>query len=344
MARPSQSPALSVIVPVLNEEDAIPAFIERTVPILEAVCRERLDGRPYEIAFIDDGSSDDTARITMEAGSRNPSIKLIRLSRSFGKEAALAAGLSHVEGDAVIPMDVDLQDPPEVIPAMVDAWLDGAEIVNGVRASRREDTWLKRSTARLFYKLYNAASDIPIKRNVGDFRLLDRAVVDALNTLAEGSRFTKGLYSWVGYRNVDVEYERPARLHGETKWSYRRLIRFALDGLIASTTAPLRIWSVAGLLIGLGAFIYAGFLVLRTLIWGADVPGYASTMVVILLLGGLNLLSLGIMGEYVGRISQEVRGRPLYVVRDVHGIPSRANPKPRAPRGKARKPDDESTR
>src|SRR5690606_5068375 len=187
---------------------------------------------------------------------------------------------------------------------------------------RREDTWLKRSTARLFYKLYNAASDIPIQRNVGDFRLLDRAVVDALNTLAEGSRFTKGLYSWVGYRSVDVEYERPARLHGETKWSYRRLIRFALDGLIASTTAPLRIWSVAGLLIGLGAFIYAGFLIVRTMIWGADTPGYASTMVVILLLGGLNLLSLGIMGEYVGRISQEVRGRPLYVVRDVHGIPS----------------------
>jgi polyisoprenyl-phosphate glycosyltransferase len=339
MAKASQSPVLSVIVPVLNEEDAIPAFLQRTVPILEAVCRDRLDGRPYEIAFVDDGSSDDTARIAIEAGERNPSIKLIRLSRSFGKEAALAAGMSHVDGAAVIPMDVDLQDPPEVIPAMVDAWLEGAEVVNGVRATRREDTWFKRSTARLFYKLYNAASDIPIKRNVGDFRLLDRAVVDALNTLAEGSRFTKGLYSWVGYRNVDVEYERPARLHGETKWSYRRLVRFALDGLIASTTAPLRIWSVAGLLIGLGAFIYAAFLIVRTMIWGADVPGYASTMVVILLLGGLNLLSLGIMGEYVGRISQEVRGRPLYVVREVHGIRSTEKPKPRT---RVRKPEKQS--
>ncbi len=341
MAKASQSPALSVIVPVLNEEDAIPAFLERTVPILEAVCRDRLGGRSYEIVFIDDGSSDDTARITIAAGKSNPSIKLIRLSRSFGKEAALAAGLSHVDGDAVIPMDVDLQDPPEVIPAMVEAWLEGAEVVNGVRSSRREDTWFKSSTARLFYRLYNAASDIPIKRNVGDFRLLDRAVVDALNTLAEGSRFTKGLYSWVGYRNVDVEYERPARLHGETKWSYRRLIRFALDGLIASTTAPLRIWSVAGLLIGLCAFIYAGFLVVRTMIWGADTPGYASTMVVILLLGGLNLLSLGIMGEYVGRISQEVRGRPLYVVRDVHGIPSSDK---RRPRARVRKPEKQSER
>ena len=210
-----------------------------------------------------------------------------------------------------------------------------------MRSSRREDTWFKRSTARLFYRLYNAASDIPIKRNVGDFRLLDRAVVDALNTLAEGSRFTKGLYSWVGYRNVDVEYERPARLHGETKWSYRRLIRFALDGLIASTTAPLRIWSVAGLLIGLCAFVYAGFLVVRTMIWGADTPGYASTMVVILLLGGLNLLSLGIMGEYVGRISQEVRGRPLYVVRDVHGIPSSEK---RRPRARVRKPEKQNER
>lgn len=341
MAKASQSPALSVIVPVLNEEDAIPAFLQRTVPILEAVCGDRLGGRSYEIVFIDDGSSDDTARITIAAGERNPSIKLIRLSRSFGKEAALAAGLSHVDGDAVIPMDVDLQDPPEVIPAMVEAWLEGAEVVNGVRSSRREDTWFKRSTARLFYRLYNAASDIPIKRNVGDFRLLDRAVVDALNTLAEGSRFTKGLYSWVGYRNVDVEYERPARLHGETKWSYRRLIRFALDGLIASTTAPLRIWSVAGLLIGLCAFIYAGFLVVRTMIWGADTPGYASTMVVILLLGGLNLLSLGIMGEYVGRISQEVRGRPLYVVRDVHGIPSSEK---RRPRARVRKSEKQSER
>lgn len=320
MTTPVEPPALSVVVPVLNEEAAVPAFLERTAPILQSVCAERLGGRRYEVLFVDDGSTDATAHIVLQAGGRDPSVKLVRLSRSFGKEAALAAGLAYAMGDAIIPMDVDLQDPPEIIPAMVEAWLGGAEIVNGVRASRAEDTWLKRSTANLFYRLYNRASDIPIQRNVGDFRLLDRAVVDALNRLAEGARFTKGLYSWVGYRNADVEYARPARVHGETKWSYRRLLRFAIDGLTASTTAPLRIWSGLGLLIGLAALVYAAILVARTLIFGIDVPGYASTLVVILFLGGLNLLSLGIMGEYVGRISQQVRGRPLYVVRDVHGL------------------------
>src|SRR5690606_16691334 len=185
--------------------------------------------------------------------------------------------------------DVDLQDPPEVIPLMVDAWKAGAEIVNGVRSQRREDTWLKRNTARLFYRVYNSASDVPIERNVGDFRLLDRVVIDALNALPEHARFTKGLYSWVGFNNANVEYERPARAHGTTKWSYRRLINFALDGITASTTVPLRVWSIAGLAIALVAFLYAGFLVVRTVVWGIDVPGYASTMVAILFMGGLNL-------------------------------------------------------
>jgi glycosyltransferase involved in cell wall biosynthesis len=327
-------PALSVVVPVLNEEEAVPAFLARTTPILKSICEDRLDGRNYEVLFVDDGSSDATARIVLEAAGLDPCVKLVRLSRSFGKEAALAAGLSYAEGDAVIPMDVDLQDPPEIIPAMVDAWLGGAEIVNGVRVSRDEDTWFKRSTANLFYRLYNTASDIPIERNVGDFRLLDRVVVDSLNRLAESARFTKGLYSWVGYRNANVEYARPARAHGETKWSYRRLLRFAIDGLTASTTAPLRIWSGLGLLIGFSALLYAAFLVVRTMIFGIDLPGYASTLVVILFLGGLNLLSLGVMGEYVGRISQEVRGRPLYVVRDAHGLSSSADQpsRPKPPR------------
>jgi len=217
-------------------------------------------------------------------------------------------------------MDVDLQDPPEVLPRMVEQWLKGAEVVNAIRRRRDTDSAFKRLTARSFYKLYNRIADLPIKSDVGDFRLLDRAVVDALNRLSEGSRFTKALYSWVGYRNVDIEYDRAGRSSGDTKWRFGKLFRFAVDGIIASTTAPLRVWSYIGLFIGLLAFVYAAGITIQTLTFGNDVPGYSSLIVVILLLGGLNLLSLGIMGEYIGRMAQEVRNRPLFVVRDTHGL------------------------
>lgn len=309
-----------MLVPVLNEEDAVPLFLDQAVPMLETVCRDQLHGGNYEIVFIDDGSTDATARIIREAGDTNPSIKLVRFSRNFGKEAALAAGLRYAAGDAVVPMDVDLQDPPDVVPRMVAEWLKGAEIVNAIRRRRDSDTWLKRFTARSFYKLYNRIADLPIKADVGDFRLLDRKVVDALNRLSEGSRFTKALYSWVGYENKDIEYDRAERSSGETKWRYGRLFRFAFDGFIASTTAPLRVWSYVGLFIGFLAFVYAVVVTIRTLVFGNDVPGYASMMVAVLFLGGLNLLSLGIMGEYIGRMAQEVRNRPLYVVRETHGV------------------------
>jgi glycosyltransferase involved in cell wall biosynthesis len=311
---------ISVIVPVVNEQDTIALFVKTCVPMLESVCRDQLKTGSYEIIFIDDGSIDATRLAIISAAKANPSIKLVRFSRNFGKEAALAAGFRHATGDAVIPMDVDLQDPPDVVPRMVEKWLEGAEIVNAIRRRRDTDTAVKRFTARLFYKLYNKIADIPIKADVGDFRLLDRAVVEALNELSEGSRFTKALYSWVGYRNVDIEYDRAGRSGGDSKWPYRRLIRFALDGLIGSTTAPLRVWSYLGLLIGFGAFVYAAVVIVKTAVFGVDVPGYASTLVIVLLLGGLNLLSLGIMGEYIGRMSQEVRNRPLYVVRETHGL------------------------
>jgi glycosyltransferase involved in cell wall biosynthesis len=310
---------ISIIVPVLNEQDTISRFVKDCVPVLEKVCRDQLKAGSYEIIFIDDGSADATRPAILAEARANPNIKLVRFSRNFGKEAALAAGFRHATGDAVIPMDVDLQDPPEVVPRMVDKWLEGAEIVNAIRRRRDTDTAIKRFTARLFYKLYNKIADIPIKADVGDFRLLDRAVVDTLNELSEGSRFTKALYSWVGYRNVDIEYDRAGRSGGDSKWPYRRLVRFALDGLIGSTTAPLRVWSYLGLLIGFCAFVYAAVVIIKTAIFGIDVPGYASTLVTVLLLGGLNLLSLGIMGEYIGRMSQEVRNRPLYVVRETHG-------------------------
>lgn len=311
---------ISLLVPVLNEEDAVPLFLSAVVPILETVCRDQLDGGGYEIVFIDDGSTDQTAEILLDASQTNQCIKLVRFSRNFGKEAALAAGLRYASGDAVIPIDVDLQDPPDVISRMVAEWRSGAEIVNAIRKRRDSDTWFKRFTARSFYRLYNRIADLPIKADVGDFRLLDRKVVDALNRLTEGSRFTKALYSWVGYINKDIEYDRAERTAGETKWSFRRLFSFAFDGIIASTTAPLKIWSVIGLFMAFLAFAYAAVIVIKTLAFGNDVPGYSSIIVTVLFLGGLNLLSLGIMGEYVGRIAQEVRDRPLYVVRETHGI------------------------
>jgi polyisoprenyl-phosphate glycosyltransferase len=203
---------------------------------------------------------------------------------------------------------------------MVTEWLDGAEIVTPVRSRRDSDTAIKRMTSRGFYRLYNLMADVPIKSDVGDFRLLDRVVVDALNRLTERVRFTKGLYSWIGFESVDLPFERPERVTGTTKWRYRALWRFALDGLLASTTKPLRIWSYFGLAIGASAILYGAFVVARTLIFGVDVPGYASLLTVMLFLGGLNLLSLGIMGEYIGRISNEVRERPLFVVRESVGL------------------------
>jgi len=314
---------ISVIVPVLNEQETIGLFLAEVIPMLERVCTEQMDDGRYEILFIDDGSTDATAAAIFAASKANPRVKLVRLSRNFGKEPALAAGLLYASGDAVVPMDVDLQDPPDVVPRMVEEWLKGADVVNAVRRSRDGDSPFKRITARAFYKLYNRIADVPIRPDVGDFRLLDRDVVDTLNRLSEGSRFTKALYSWVGYSNVDIAYDRASRSAGTTKWRFRKLLRFALDGFIASTTAPLRIWSLIGLLLGLVTVVFALFIVVKTMIHGADQPGYASIMVAVLFLGALNLLSLGILGEYVGRIAQEVRQRPLFVVREVQGVTPR---------------------
>jgi polyisoprenyl-phosphate glycosyltransferase len=241
-------------------------------------------------------------------------VRFVKLSRNFGKEAALTAGLRHASGDAVIPMDVDLQDPPEVIPDMVRRWLAGAKVVNARRADRSSDSRWKRWSARAFYNLINMASDERIPADVGDFRLLDRAAVDVINQLGEKARFNKGLFAWVGFRVDEVTYVREARDTGTSKWRVRGLWRLALDGITSTTTAPLRIWTYVGGVTALFAVGYAAVLIGRTLIFGADTPGYASLMVTVLMLGALNLISLGIMGEYVGRIAKEVRGRPIYVV------------------------------
>ena len=314
------SKRISLIIPVLNEEEAIAPFFDRCDPALEKALNMLGDGAEAEFVFVNDGSTDSTEAVLVGRAELDSRIRLINLSRNFGKEAAMAAGLDHANGDAVIPIDVDLQDPPEVIPKMVEAWLDGAQVVNGKRSDRSSDSWAKRVTARGFYKIYNKIADHPIPEDVGDFRLLDRSAVKVIRKLSEQSRFNKGLFSWIGFKVATVEYGREARSAGQSKWPGWKLWSFAIDGIVSSSTVPLRIWTYLGALIALAAFAYAIFLILYTLVTGGDTPGFASIMVVVLFLGGLNMLSLGILGEYVGRIATEVRGRPLYVISSKEGF------------------------
>lgn len=306
----------SVIVPVLNEEEALPIFAERMRPILDQVRALIGPGARTEIVFVDDGSTDKTASTIATLDMGQSVVRLIRLSRNFGKDIALSAGLDHVTGDAVVPMDVDMQDPPELLTEMVEAWKKGARIVNAVRIGRDSDSWLKRTSSDIFYKVYNKLSSYPVPQNVGDYRLLDRQVVDAIRQMPERVRFMKGIFSWVGYEAAVVEYHRPPRAAGTTKWNGWSLWNFALDGITGSSTLPLRIWSYVGGIVALSAIGYAIFLTVRTLLFGNDVPGYASLMISVLAFSGLNMIALGILGEYVGRIAVEVRARPLYVVSD----------------------------
>jgi glycosyltransferase involved in cell wall biosynthesis len=284
----------------------------------------------YEIICVDDGSSDRTISTLLAQRKRNPAIRIVSLSRNFGKDIALSAGLDHATGAAVIPIDADLQDPPELIPELFAKWLEGNDVVYATRASRGSDTMTKRLTAGWFYQVHNRLAEIDIPDNTGDFRLMDRRVIDALRCLPERNRFMKGLFTWVGFRQTGIAYERQSRAHGASKWKYWRLWNFAIDGITSSTTLPLRIWTYAGACVSLFAFAYAVLLIVSTLINGVDVPGYASLMVVVLLFGGINLLTLGIMGEYLGRIYTEVKGRPLYLVRDRYGFEgAEANPRQR---------------
>ena len=318
--RASDHLQVSIVVPVYNEEESVGHF---AAAIDTVIAESWLDSevRPrFEIVFVDDGSRDATAAVLRAMCRLDRRIKLVCLSRNFGKEAALSAGLKAATGDAVIPMDVDLQDPPELIRPMIDLWLAGAQIVNAQRTDRSQDTFLKRATSRLFYKTINAIADHPIAVDVGDFRLLDRSAVTVLNEMTERCRFNKGLFSWIGFRTETIEYARPARRAGSTKWGVSRLLALALDGIISSTTLPLRVWTVIGAVISVMAFGYAAFLVAHTIISGVDTPGYASLMVAVLFLGGLNLFSLGLMGEYIGRIAIQVRGRPLYIVSESVGF------------------------
>jgi glycosyltransferase involved in cell wall biosynthesis len=307
---------LSIVVPVKNEEHAIAPFIERVGPILDNTCAKE----GWEILFVDDGSTDASLAAIVAAHSRDKRISALSLSRNFGKEAALSAGLDYARGKAIVPMDVDMQDPPEVLPEMVTKWREGYEMVFGVRRGRHSDPFTKRMTAGLYYRAHNMVSADKIPEHAGDFRLMDRSVVDVIRQLPERNRFMKGLFAWAGFKQAAVEYDRAEREHGTTKFNYWKLWTLALDGITSASTVPLRIWSYIGALVALFAMAYATFLALDTMFFGNPVPGYASIMVSVLFLGGIQLISLGVLGEYVGRILTETKQRPLYVIRDAIGV------------------------
>ncbi len=307
-------PVISVVVPMHNEEANVGPFYERVSTALTAL------GEPWEIVCVDDGSRDATIAALVALHERDPRVKVVRLSRNFGKEAALTAGLDHAAGDAVIPLDADLQDPPELIPELVAKWREGYDVVNATRRSRQGETWLKKATASAFYRAIGGMTTIGIPRDTGDFRLLSRPAMEALKRLPERNRFMKGLFVWVGFRQASILYDRQPRHAGRSQWNYWRLWNLALDGITSFSSWPLRIWSYLGATIALFAFVYASFLIIRTLVFGVDVPGYASLMVVVLFVSGVQLIGLGVLGEYLGRVFDEVKSRPLYLVQAAWGV------------------------
>lgn len=311
------TPELSLIVPVLNEEESITLFLDRVTPILSDIVNS------YEIIFIDDGSTDNTRHIIACERKKNNAVKLLSLSRNFGKEAAMTAGLDYSTGDAVVPMDVDLQDPPELLAEFVEKWREGFDVVFAERKERQTDTLSKRMSAGLFYRIFNKISDHKIHENAGDYRLMSRPVVKATVQLRERNRFMKGLFAWAGFRSASVTFERPERAAGQTKFNMWKLWNFALDGITSFSTAPLRIWTYIGGTVALGAIAYMAFIIMQTLFYGVDVPGYASLMVVMLMLGAVQLISMGVLGEYLGRLYIRSKQRPIYVIGEAQGFQSR---------------------
>lgn len=310
----SANPYLSLVVPMYNEQEVIPVFFDTIKNILGAITEN------YEIICVNDGSSDGTADLLDQCRADDPRVKVICLSRNFGKDAALTAGLDHVSGDAVVVIDADLQDPPELIADFVEKWREGYDVVYGQRRSRKQDTWFKRTSASLFYSVLGRISGVGMPRNVGDFRLMDRRVVDALASVRERNRFMKGLLTWVGYKQTPILFDRPDRSAGETKYNLSRMMNFALDGITGFSTLPLRIAGYLGISVACFSLVFGVYLIVKTLVGGVDVPGWASLMVVMLLLGGVQLTVLGIIGEYIGRIYQESKMRPLYLVDKAEGF------------------------
>lgn len=301
---------IAIIIPILDELKTIKLFYNRLKIVIESIKNHN-----FIICFIDDGSSDESSEVIKELIRIDSRVKLIILTRNFGKEAALTAGLDHVKADAFIPMDVDLQDPPELINEMISIWSTGVSLVLARRISRKNDTLFKRFTADIFYYIYNKFSSISIPRNVGDYRLMDKSVVDSIKLLPEKERFMKGIFAWVGYDFHIIDYERPKRSSGETKFEALKLLKLAKDGLFSFSVAPLKISSFLGYIGAIASFIYGAFIIVRTIFYGADLEGYASLITVILFLGSIHLIVIGILGEYIGRIFIESKNRPIYLVK-----------------------------
>jgi polyisoprenyl-phosphate glycosyltransferase len=306
--------SLSVVVPMLNEEHGLEPLVGRLQPVLESL------GLDWEVIFVDDGSTDGTLETLRAINARDPRFKAISLSRNFGKEIATAAGLSYVTSDAAVLMDADLQHPPELIARFVEHWRAGFDIVYGQRTDRATDRFLHRWAARAFYAAFQQLSGTELPKGAGDFRLLDRKAVDAMNRMGERIRFNKGLFAWMGFRSEGVHFDVPPRRGGPSRWRPRQLLRFALDGFTAFTTIPLRVWSYLGLATSLFALCYAMVILVKTLLYGTDVPGYPSLIISVMFFAGVQLISLGVIGEYLGRMYEEVKGRPLFLVAEELGI------------------------
>ena len=305
---PGAMPSVSVVAPAYNEQEVLGEFHRRVTDVMIGI------GCPYEIVLVNDGSRDTTLQLMHALRERDPHVTVVDLSRNFGKEIALSAGLDHTKGDVVVVLDSDLQDPPELIPAMIEGWREGYDVVYGMRTVRDGETWFKKLTAKYFYRVIKQVSRVDIPKDTGDFRLMTRRAVEALSGLREEHRFMKCLFAWIGFPSRPLPYRRDPRAAGETKWNYWKLWNFAIEGITSFTVAPLKISTYVGLAIASFALLYAVIVISKALFFSDPVRGYPSLMAVILFLGGVQLISVGLLGEYVGRIFNEVKRRPLYLI------------------------------
>lgn len=304
---------ICLLIPTYNEEDSLDKLFSRLKETTAGISNYR-----FEMLFVNDGSRDRTLEIIKAEAKKSTNISYVNLSRNFGKEIAMIAGIDATTADALVILDADLQDPPELIEEMIKRWEEGYDDVYARRNNRKGETWLKKATSKFYYKLLQSSTNIPIQIDTGDFRLLDRKCIDAIKQFRESQRNTKAMFSWIGYRKKEIYYDRDPRIAGSTKWNYRKLINLAIDGITSFTTTPLRVSSVLGFIVSVSAFIYILYLLIRPLFGVSTGDGYSSLMAVVLFLGGVQLLSLGIVGEYIGRIFNETKQRPLYLIEEHH--------------------------